>query len=61
MIFSAILIGESSCRAYIMAKKLWISDNKDITVLEKDFQIAIDVCIDLFFFLTPVAVIIFGI
>ena len=57
MLFSCVLICESLCRASIMGKKIWYSkNNQNITVPEKDFQFGLDVCIDLFFLLTPIAV-----
>eukprot|EP00944_MAST-04C_sp_MAST-4C-sp1_P013083 g13083.t1 len=56
MVFSSILICESLIRVYIMSKKIWFSKNQNITVFEKDFQLALDIFIDLFFLVTPITV-----
>ena len=56
IVFSLILIYESLIRVYIMSKKIWCSKNQNITVVEKDFQLALDICIDLFFLVAPITV-----
>eukprot|EP00944_MAST-04C_sp_MAST-4C-sp1_P001060 g1060.t1 len=56
ILFSCILICESLCRANIIGKKIWYSKTQNITVPEKDFQFGLDICIDFFFLVTPIAV-----
>ena len=62
IIFASILICESMYRAYIMAKKLWLSKQgqDQITVREKDFQLGVDIFVDSFFLLTPIAITFLG-
>ena len=58
--FSIILISESSYRAYNMAKRIWFSNVKRITVIDKNIQYGLDVVVDLFFLVIPLSIIVLG-
>ena len=49
MCFSFVLIAESSYRAFSLARRLWFSKEKNITVADRNIQYSIDIVIDLFF------------
>ena len=58
IILSTILIGESSYRAYTMAKRLWLSNSKQISVVDKNLQYGLDIVVDTFFLLVPLTIIV---
>eukprot|EP00942_MAST-04A_sp_MAST-4A-sp1_P007962 g7962.t1 len=59
MCFSFVLIAESSYRAFSLARRLWFSKEKNITVADRNIQYSIDIVIDLFFLVVPIGVIYF--
>ena len=59
VLFSLLLISESFYRATFMYKKIW-GDNINISVGERNFQIALDIFLDMFFLIVPLFVLWFG-
>ena len=55
-----VMILESAKRSYTLIKRLWISSNDDIDVTERNSQVTIDIIVDMFFLIFPLAIIWYG-
>ncbi len=54
-VFFFILVGETAYRFYMNSKALFPSGNKHITVHERDTQVTVDMFVDVFFLIVPLA------
>ena len=54
--FSFLLISESLSRAIYMARRIWFSKESNISMVDKNIQIALDIVIDIFFLLVPIII-----
>eukprot|EP00942_MAST-04A_sp_MAST-4A-sp1_P003507 g3507.t1 len=59
IVFAIVLISESYFRAKIMYRKVWGTDSI-INYDERNFQVILDVTIDIFFLVVPLAIIYYG-
>jgi Leucine-rich repeat (LRR) protein len=51
------MILESGIRTYTFSKRLWCSGSDEINILERNVQVTIDIVVDLFFLVFPLAMI----